>query len=364
MKTMMKRMTPVAAALCLILLVLFVPRQCSAASFTKSAPEGVMATAVNTRIAVSWEKVSGAKGYIVYEKAGNGKLTRVAKVTSCKVIRKNMTRGVTYGYAVRAWTKKGNSYLKTKKSAVRYTTVASAGVSTVKNFLRTALAPMGSTMYVWGGGWNKADNGAGTPAHTVGTSPRWRAFAATKTKYYNYNNYRYQINSGLDCSGYVGWLMYNTLHTVNGSKGFVKGADKQGKWFADLGYGSWTKARKVKKHQAGDIMSGPEHIWISLGECRDGSTVVLHCSPAGVKLSGTYSRSGVKNSQAAKLARKYMKKYYPSWYSRFPSTTLTYGSSYSRDYGRFRWSSKKLADPEKYRSMSADKVLADLFGER
>ena len=28
------------------------------------------------------------------------------------------------------------------------------------DFLRTAMEPVGSTMYIWGGGWNSEDNGA------------------------------------------------------------------------------------------------------------------------------------------------------------------------------------------------------------
>ena len=32
------------------------------------------------------------------------------------------------------------------------------------DFLRTAMEPVGSTMYIWGGGWNSEDNGSGEDA--------------------------------------------------------------------------------------------------------------------------------------------------------------------------------------------------------
>ena len=47
---------------------------------------------------------------------------------------------------------------------------------TLKNFLKTALMPVGKTMYVWGGGWNKEDTGAGIEAVSIGLSPNWEKF--------------------------------------------------------------------------------------------------------------------------------------------------------------------------------------------
>ena len=51
-------------------------------------------------------------------------------------------------------------------------------VKRLKCFLRTALLPVGSTMYVYGGGWNEADTGAGIEAVTLGVSAEWAEFAA------------------------------------------------------------------------------------------------------------------------------------------------------------------------------------------
>lgn len=64
--------------------------------------------------------------------------------------------------------------VKTWKKKVTVTTDLSS--STLKTLLLTALEPVGSTMYVWGGGWNKADTGAGIEAVSIGVTSKWKAF--------------------------------------------------------------------------------------------------------------------------------------------------------------------------------------------
>ena len=81
------------------------------------------------------------------------------------------------------------------------------GEKTLANLLVTAKAPLGSTMYIWGGGWNEEDTAAGEEATSIGVSARWAEFAALQGATYDYNTTRYQIHDGLDCSGYVGWLV-------------------------------------------------------------------------------------------------------------------------------------------------------------
>jgi hypothetical protein len=260
-------------------------------------------------------------------------------------------------------TSKVKKTVLTKLSRTTYTTTPKAGKSTLKNYLRASLMPLGHTSYIWGGGWNKADTGSGKTTRRTGLYKTWRTFANKQSRWYNYRFHKYEINNGLDCSGYVGWTVYNVLQTRNNKPGYVYLADVEGQRYSRMGLGTWTSRKRVTDHIPGDIMEGDEHIWISLGQCKDGSTVVLHASPPGVKLSGTASKSGTRNSQAARLAAKYMKKYYPSWYSRYPDATLWYANSYNQDYNRFRWYSTVLSDPDGYRQMSADKVLADLFKE-
>ena len=351
-------------------------------SFKKKQVAGVMATAVKSDIVVTWENNSDASGYEVYElcqeenytsetednqsQKDNSLLMNCTETENCKIILKSRKPGCTYEYYVKAYKLNSkNEKVYCKKSKKVITTVSKNGYSTIKNFLSVALSPVGSTMYVWGGGWNKADTAAGKEAKTVGLYSGWRSFAKNKKAGYNYRNYRYQIHNGLDCSGYVGWCIYNVINTKNGKKGYVYSASKQAKKFSEMGFGSFTPAASVKNYKAGDILSSSGHVWIAVGECADGSVVLLHSSPPGVQLSGTATSSGKKNSEAYRLAKKYMKKYYKSWYNKYPEVSK--GTSYLTDYSRMRWDTDSLSavltDPDGYQNMNAKQVLKDLFGE-
>lgn len=338
----------------------------------KEKPLGVMATAVGNRIAISWEPVSGAEEYEIYEAvemAGRrSEFSRVKQTKNCQAVLGKKAAGVSYVYDVRACQGTGNgSKTYSRKSTAVSTTVAAEGVSTIKNFLKTALAPVGSTMYVWGGGWNKADTGAGTDARRVGLSPAWRSFARGKTSSYDYNDYRYEIHKGLDCSGYVGWAVYNVLNVKNHGRGYVFSASMQAKKLSELGFGSYRTEHQVTEYQAGDIMSSTcsccSHVWIVVGQCSDNSVVLLHASPSGVQLNGTVTPNGEKNSQAIRLAARYMKKYFKSWYQKFPQ--MDRGIAYLNHYGQMRWKTTgngiTLSDPDGLQTMSAEDVLEELF---
>lgn len=93
---------------------------------------------------------------------------------------------------------------------------------TLENLLKTALLPIGNTMYIYGGGWNEEDTGAGIEAMTIGVSHKWAEFAIKQDSSYNFKDYDYKQNKdyihlGLDCSGYIGWLLYNIFQ----DKGYV-----------------------------------------------------------------------------------------------------------------------------------------------
>jgi hypothetical protein len=227
-------------------------------------------------------------------------------------------------------------------------------VKTVKQFLQIALLPVGETMYVWGGGWNEEDTAAGPEAMTIGVSPRWREFFNRQTSGYDYRNTRYQIHDGLDCSGFVGWALYNLFPN---DTGYVMFAKDMVQTFANYGWGTRTASNNVRDHKAGDIMGNNGHVWISLGTCSDGSVVILHSSPQGVMINGT--QAGSSMTDAVWLAEHYMKNYFPLWYDKFPD--LRRGGSYLTDFDRFRWNTETLADPEGYRDMDAAAILADLF---
>lgn len=239
---------------------------------------------------------------------------------------------------------------------------AFGGKATLKRLLLTGLQPVGSTMYVWGGGWNVADTGAGDEARTIGVSPKWKSFFEKQDSSYDYRKTRFQISDGLDCSGYIGWCIYNIMHTKNGESGYVMTAGKMASDFAARGWGSYIPRERVKDYRAGDIMSTPGHVWMAVGQCSDGSVALLHSSPPGVQLSGTPSENGERNSRAVKLAKYYMKKYFPAWYRKYPDCAKD--ASYLSSYSQMRWDisgNAFMTDPEGYRNKSADQILADLF---
>ena len=227
---------------------------------------------------------------------------------------------------------------------------------TLLDFLNIAIQPVGNTMYIWGGGWNEADTAAGIEATTIGLSPNWAYFAEKQGGSYNYKNHRYQIHDGLDCSGYVGWAVYNTLETENGRPGYVyKSTDVAWK-LADRGLGE--AIQNVTTWQPGDIVSMKGHVWIALGHCADGSVLLLHSSPPGVMFSGTCLPDG-SESDASRLAEEIMRTHYPSWYTRYPDSARSH--SYLQNTTTLRWSSEVLPDPQNLRHLSAEEAVQRLF---
>lgn len=233
----------------------------------------------------------------------------------------------------------------------------SFGERTIGKLLRIAIEPMGQTMYVWGGGWNEADDAAGEEARSIGVSARWAEFAKQQDKNYDYEKTRYQIHDGLDCSGYVGWVIYNVFEQFPGNTGYVMSAEKMACEYAKCGWGEYTPAKEVKDWKAGDIMSMKGHVWIVAGMCPDGSVVLMHSSPPGVILCGTTDRG--KSSQAKLLAEKYMKTYFPHWYAKYPKCERS--STYLTDSARMRWNAQTMSDAKLWDGKSAEEVLEWLF---
>lgn len=377
----------VVIGLCLCAAML--PNEASAAAFVEKKPEGLMATASKGKIAVTWEKVPGAKTYAVYRnmrrlstdpKTGltltgqntrkavsQLKYRRILVTKKTKAIIKSCKKGYEYSFYVEARREVKINGVKTteisQKSSIRSTTVPYEGKSTIKNFLRTGISPIGSTMYIWGGGWNGFAGNNSEQKFKTGLSPKWRSFADKHKSNYNYVRYLLQREKGLDCSGFVGNCVYNVMETSNNRQSYVTSAYREGIYYSSLGFGKYVSNKLVGTRKAGDVMTCATHVWICLGECTDGSAVVLHSSPPMVSLAGTPSDKGVSNSKAVKLARKYMKKYYPELYKNYPNSVYR-GSTYNSSYGRMRWNKKTLADPEGYKNMTAKKVLKDLFSER
>ncbi len=237
-----------------------------------------------------------------------------------------------------------------------------AGDASVKKLLQNALKPVGTTMYIYGGGWNSADTGASVATTTLGLDGRWKDFYSKQDQRYNHKNYSNR-ESGLDASGYIGWVLYNTLYTKNGESGFVYDAKTYDEKLSELGLGKRTPKSDVTVHRPGDIMSSQSDnfAYIVIGKCTDGSLVVALSSPPGVRLCGTPSADGVDDSEAVILAEQYMNDYFGDWYKKFPDCSK--GMSYLTNYDKFSPdTSKVIKDSEGFRYMSANEVLKNLLG--
>lgn len=260
------------------------------------------------------------------------------------------------------------------------------GERTLRNLLTTAMEPVGTTLYMFGGGWNWQDDGSGWQTRSIGVQPDWVRFwqehdqsytyrttdhAATYYPYGGFNQYYY---AGLDCSGFVSWTVYNTLHSEDGLPGYGGKSTQMAKRFAGYGWGTWTHSVTTSTvMRPGDIMSMSGHVWLSLGTCPDGSIVIAHSTPSDSHAGqpgGGVQIGAVGNStscEAYKLASKYMERFYPDWCSRY-KVTLKSKSSYLAasvaDAGRFTWNcSSPLTDPDGIQNMSAEEALALIFGE-
>ena len=184
---------------------------------------------------------------------------------------------------------------------------------------------------------------------------------------------------------YLIWGSYPgewTLETESGKEGYVVGANRIAKRLGGKGWGIWTQDVKIPDGQngyemkPGDIMSTNGHVWISLGTCADGSVVIVHSSPsksrtgqpgAGVQISAVGTS---ESCQAYVLADRYMSKYYPAWYERYPIYLCNpdaYFGFTGENAGRFSWDTSGagvLTDPDGLQNRKPDEVLAFLFQEQ
>lgn len=218
--------------------------------------------------------------------------------------------------------------------------------STMEKLLKTALEPVGTTMYIWGGGWDSENSSAGATSTRIGLLPAWKKFADQQDENYDFEEHRWERENGLDCSGYVGWVVYNTFETEDGQQGYVISSTDMAETYASWGFGKCIK--NPKEFLPGDIVSMDGHVWISLGTCSDGSVLLVHSSPPGVMVCGT---EGV----AIQLAEEYMSTYYPEWYGRYPNCTKP--SSYLENVTVLRWNSKTLTDAKKFQKLSGEEVF-------
>lgn len=216
-------------------------------------------------------------------------------------------------------------------------------------------------MYIWGGGWNEADTGSGSDAMRIGLNPNWKKYFKQQSPDYDYTEHKYEYGNGLDCSGYVGWVMYNFLRG-NDENGYVVKANDQAKYFADMGLGKFVSSDEVRDYRPGDIMSSKEHVYIVLGECKDGSVLFVHSSPPGVQVCGTATPSGAQESNAVCIAKEYMIRCHPMWYQKFGGCKR--GLPYLTEYSQFRWNigyDTLMSDPDCIFCKSPRNVLCSIL---
>ena len=96
-----------------------------------SIPKLSSASNITSGIQLKWSKVSGATGYILYRKTGNGSWSRIADIKNGSIVSyidKTAKSGTTYTYTIRAYSGKYMSDWKTTKTIKRLAdpTVSSA----------------------------------------------------------------------------------------------------------------------------------------------------------------------------------------------------------------------------------------------
>ena len=259
------------------------------------------------------------------------------------------------------------------------------GKRTLGNFLAAALQPVGQVLYVYGGGWNYEDSGGDEASASIGLADTWRTFFEEQDASYSYQDYRTEGSNryhalGLDCSGYVGWAVYNTMCDQGGRPSCVVRASEMAYRYAEHGWGtfcgggeiscgdiscrdgqtfcgdiscrdgqtfygdisdgdtscedkkmpSFCENRKMfpgnceaADFQPGDIFSMDGHVWICMGACRDKSLVIAHATPSPSRLGcpgGGVQLSAVgadDRCEALRLADDYMRTHCPAWYCRY-----------------------------------------------
>ena len=234
----------------------------------------------------------------------------------------------------------------------------SQAMGTLTKFLKTMIQPVGNTLYVWGGGHDAWTDGDGL---RIGMNPKWKQFYNQQGASYNYTKHRYEYQNGLDCSGLVSWAVYNTYNTKSNQKETAYSSTSTGfpAYLTNKGFGSHGKV-SGGTFTPGDVVSMTGHVWVVLGMCSDGSLVIVHATPPVVQISGTVNTAGSTNSEAVKLAKAYMKKYYSDAAGKYNLCIAS--KAYVNNVDRFQWSSSSMRDPDGLRNMTAAQVLEKLIG--
>lgn len=346
--------------------------------------EGVASAAAADSVTVDGKEIAvaeGAKAYAVDPKTGGAVVTEIDLASVA-------------GKTVKVYGDPAQLICQTAV-ARPYTPPVSGtpGLRTVKNYLATALEPVGTALYVYGGSWDWQDSNSSLQARTIGLPQSWVDYFQSQNADYSFKDWddysqtTYPFGSwnqyyyaGVDCSGYVGWSVYNVLNTQSFQEDqpyYVGSSTTRAKALAEAGFGERTREYVPADFKPGDVFSMSGHCWICLGACPDGSLVILHSTPSDNKEATGQGGGGVQISglgtspdcQAYQLAKFYMEKYYPQWSARYDAVCRDYDTytslSTSENTGKFSWTIGQagLEDPDGYLGMTAEEILKDLFGE-
>ena len=354
------------------------------ANKTSSVVEGKVEeiSAQNIKInGTNYQRLENTKTYKI-EKAAGG-----ASVVSAEIKEND---NVIITLTKNAYVK--NIYKTVKTTAYTPVTSPTPGERTLTNFFKTAFSAVGHALYVYGGAWDFQDAGSSNQARSIGVASSWVEFfyehdatynyknTNQATSYYPFGSYNEYYYAGVDCSGFVGWVMYNVMNTESGHDGYVMGSTKMAKHFAELGLGTYTRNYSAPQpniksdFNVGDIISCDGHVWICLGVCSDGSMVIIHSTPSESRTgsSGGGAQLGAigssENCEAYKLADKYNKTYYPDWYAKYPTSLKSYSTYLKQtnaNAGKFSWyiSSAGLTDPDGLSTKTPEEILKIVFNE-
>lgn len=265
---------------------------------------------------------------------------------------------------------------------------------TIKEFLSHSIEPLGTTLYIFGGGWDYDENTGDEYSKSIGVSPTWKEFFESQNEWFVYKNSKKKNTSyfpfdgknkhhekGLDCTGFLGWLFYNTFEKEGSNKNYVYNTAKWLDTFTnDYNLGTkevpeGTYLEKSKSMTPSDIVIIDGHAYIVIGRCDDDSIVILHSTVTnsitgafggGLQLSAiNIHKSENKNCKAYNLADYYMSTYFPEWHRRYPTVvkpTEKYLRFNNNNCGIFHFTIPEvITDPENIKNMSADEILKLLF---
>ena len=299
----------------------------------------------------TWSKTNGQDDIIWYEgsRKGNGEWSVIVNSAN----HRHSGEYVTHIYTDGAFA--GSASYQLKKNGIE-----------IADVIRNAGKPAGKTLYVWGGGWNEADTAAGETALTIGVYPEWERYFNSNRQGYSYlpgkraweRGERQWRFYGLDCSGYLGWVVYNSVQSGRNGAGYVVDASRFASSLAGYGYGTVSPCTPGSVFKPGDIISISGHCYLSLGQCSDGSVLILHSTPnGGVQVSGTVS--GGRSSEASRLASSFMQQNYPQWWASFGGEgRQSVDASKYLNGTKFSWTvNSMVGDSEGIQSKRANEIL-------